>query len=102
MSAAIVHDASWFLFKFSAIPEDEWCVGEFCEYGAGGKIRHCALGHCGVSLRSESVEGHALAKALNEKVGAINDGSYPEFSALGKTPKARILAALRQAKAEGR
>ncbi len=53
--------------------------------------KFCALGHCHGHVGSE--EASYLIDILNYKVGPINDGLHPNYQQ--STPKARILAALR-------
>lgn len=39
------YNATYFLAKFKAIPDQEWTTGEYRRV-IEGKVRHCALGHC--------------------------------------------------------
>lgn len=95
------YDASYFIAKFEAIPEEKWCTDGFTN-DAG---QCCAAGHCG--LRNDSdwtpgMEAYALDQIFDDlDVVSVNDGKdsrYPQ-----PTPKQRILAALRdiQAKEQG-
>lgn len=89
------YDKAYFIAKFEAIPEDKWCVNTFTD----GDGRCCAQGHCGD--RSHIVappECMALKSLLfgefdGTVVSAVNDGNDPRYQQ--PTPKARILAALR-------
>lgn len=92
------YDKQYFIAKFSAIPDDQWCEDVLTD-----RQRHCALGHCGVThLSDEGVgltdEAAALegllpwTKGESSATGAINDGKHPLYQQ--ETPKARILAAL--------
>jgi len=89
----VKYDALYFIKKFEAIPEDQWCAGIF--YDDLG--RKCAYGHCGVEfgLRTWTEEGHALKRLfiyeLGEDVARVND----HLEKFGKKPKERILNALR-------
>lgn len=91
------YDADYFIYKFKAIPEGEWCKGKF-KYSN----KFCALGHCGA--RTGYVKGIPEADALSdlfeknicEELVEINDGTSGEY--LQKSPKQRILAALRDIK----
>jgi hypothetical protein len=102
------YDADYFINKFSAILDEQWCIRDFDD----GRGRHCALGHCGVpktfsffsfcGLAGVSPEGAALESLFKcagiDCVGAVNNGriaAYPQG-----TPKARILAALADVKAQ--
>jgi hypothetical protein len=97
------YTVDYFIKKFSAIPAKKWCTGYF-KLGNG----HCALGHCGsVEYGSRAYqhtdEGNALI-GLTSRIGdnqyacitTINDGLDPNFPQ--KTPRGRVLAALRQVK----
>jgi hypothetical protein len=93
-------DANYFIAKFEAIPETDWCVGALskAEEKDGkptGKTLHCALGHC-------ALEEKPVLTSLLEPLGAlsptyINDNWHTGYRQL--TPKQRILAALRDVKA---
>lgn len=86
----------YFIAKFEAIPEEEWCVGH---YNLG--IQHCALGHCGASVKPTAAwpdEAHMLENLVTEySVASINDGEEDDYKQ--PTPRQRILAALRDIKA---
>ncbi len=99
----MIYDVDYFISKFEAIPHNMWTTGTIgTETGP-----KCALGHCrdwsqgfpfGI-VACNSKEGYALDQLMMSKLGInvedINDGcpSYGEF-----TPKARVLAALRDIK----
>lgn len=96
-----VYDVSYFISFFEAIPEDKWCVDELFDGDTA-----CALGHCEVGLFScenwnerqtalinlfmpvSPTSGHAPSVAI------VNDGKHPRYQQ--PTPRARILAALRE------
>lgn len=84
------YDKDYFIRKFEAIPEENWCMNS---YGIAGV--HCAFGHCGSTLKkAKTDESIALASLLPENGTLINDRQntfYPE-----STPKQRILGALRR------
>lgn len=90
------YSVDYFIAKFEAIPEEEWCVGEF-ELGD----KHCAFGHCGMRTNVTSDEAEALNIIFTRSIGAfvtsINDSASNRYPQL--TPKQRILAALRDIKA---
>lgn len=79
----------YFIAKFTAIPEDQWCTG--CLTDESG--RHDAFGHCTGSVFDDKSERHGLSLVLRG-VSAINDqiGDGRRFTQT--TPKQRILAAL--------
>lgn len=91
-------DLDYFITKFSAIPEDQWAIGEFTD--THNPVAHCAFGHCGCSVNNDSTdEGDTLDRLFRDHgllVTAVNDadgsGKAGPFHQL--TPKARILAAL--------
>lgn len=97
----------YFIEKFSAIPDQCWIIGELTD--ENNPNCHCALGHCGVSLTNDSnyvmtEESEALGSIFEylypskldyQRVYNVNDFYNPS---LGKTPKERILTALRRAK----
>ncbi len=77
---------AYFIAKFEAIPDELWCVNHYA--GPGGS--HCAIGHCeGI----HSAEADALRGLLPTPAAGINDGNSSKYQQ--PTPKARILAALR-------
>ncbi len=84
----------FFIKKFSAIPASKWCVGTYTDGD-----RRCALGHCGQVSCLPTAMSDALENLLwrwlpgEMAVCNINDGDSPSFPQ--KTPKARILAALK-------
>ena len=54
---------------------------------------YCAIGHCGVSPLGWTEEGRALNEILCGDTASINDGYNLGYQQT--TPKARVLAALR-------
>lgn len=102
-------DIDFFISKFSAIPDERWCEADF-----NNKLgQSCALGHCGVLRSSELMfdgetdivavhpsraEGRALWEILRCNIGSVNNGGNPRYQQ--PTPRARILAALHDAKAK--
>jgi hypothetical protein len=83
------YTVSYFIEKFSAIPEEIWLINEYERNGS-----KCAFGHCGMrdnnSLQSIP-EAAAFVKIL-QMAAVINDGESSEYQQ--PTPKQRILAAL--------
>lgn len=92
---APVYDAAYFIRKFEAIPDDQWCLVQYVD----DRGRRCAFGHCGVEdddpagSMSRGGEGRALDTLLGGLAHLINDGVYSAYKQ--PHPKARILAALR-------
>lgn len=98
------YDFDFFIEKFSAIPDERWCEGQLTDEHR----RHCALGHCGGlrglfitdrygPIREEFPEAKALRELIGMPIGPINNGEFEAYQQ--PTPKARILAALYDAKA---
>lgn len=103
------YNVSYFIDKFSKIPESLWTIGANGWTGAQGK--YCAGGFCGQTSGENTEESLALTKLFlklpcfknregisnEEVIYYINDGikkqDYPQ-----PTPKARILAALHDIK----
>ncbi len=86
----------YFINKFEAIPEDQWCTGDF-EDTEG---RHCAAGHCGSvygNVGAEATVLYNLISALSIEnpvnIVLVNDGADGRY--MQPTPKQRVLAALR-------
>lgn len=85
------YDKAYFIAKFEAIPEGQWC--ERAYFNAIGQ--HCALGHCGESTGVTEESGaltSLLSLGLGSSTSRINDGEHPDYRQ--PTPKQRILAAL--------
>ncbi len=85
------YDVDYFIKMFKAIPSSQWTA----EVYVNDKGQRCAMGHCWAvtgmrpALR-HLFEGHELKAEL------VNDGL--DFRYLQRTPKARILAALKDIK----
>lgn len=88
----------FFIKRLSAIADSKWTTNTFRD--GDNPAKRCAFGHCGVSWAKMAPMGHALWKMFPSKtsgtpshLASINDcpsKAYPQ-----KTPKARVLAALR-------
>ena len=103
-----VFDVDYFIKKFEAIPEENWCIGSYVL----GELQ-CVLGHCGYRNWLPTEEGQALILIFfgPERIGSIsgvNDGTLSEVRVYGidvpipiprTTPKHRILHVLRAIKA---
>ena len=96
---------NYFIDFFQNIAPHRWTTGTLQE---GETVQKCALGHALTDNRTgevidESV-GNARAEALQSFLDGttelINDGSSG-FDHLGKTPRTRILRALRNRKRTG-
>lgn len=94
------YDVDYFIKKFSAIPRSKWCTNSYMK-----AERRCAFGHCGrgfvwvggAHVFTDTWEAISLEKiVVDGSVASINDGKDPRFPQ--KTPKGRILAALRRIK----
>ncbi len=95
-----------FIAKFEAIPDTLWTTVLYTS--SGDPARHCALGHCGIVCGSEQTEEAAALRALFTAAAApgddsfnvvlVNDCAHRRYQQ--PTPKARILAALRDIKAK--
>lgn len=88
-----------FIDKFSAIPDELWCIGEFTN--TDNPAQHCAYGHLGCRPDDdECEEANALDRLFRDHkllVTAVNDDDGTKWTRLQfkqPTPKARILAAL--------
>jgi hypothetical protein len=97
---------SYFIKFFQSIPANQWCIGQTQE--EGGSIKHCALGHAMRNNRttldkttSFSNRSNVLNGFLANETADINDNQDGRYSILGKTPKVRILRALRNRKRYG-
>lgn len=97
----IIYTVDYFINFFSKIPAAKWLTGAY--HRPGGC---CALGHCGyryscTGLTVPTQRGEALIALfphprVTASVSNVNDGITKEFPQ--KTPKGRILAALRKIK----
>jgi hypothetical protein len=100
------YNADYFIKKFKAIPAKLWCEGDYTDGD-----RHCALGHCGTQsgeLKDKHTpEGRELWRIIGRvtenqtwnPAALVNDGCCDDYKQ--KSPKARILAALKDAKEQG-
>lgn len=85
----------YFLKKFKKIPNNKWLEGS---YHNPEKTKFCALGHCGVDVGTSTGEGFGIMDFLGDEyaIAQINDGFHRGYHQ--KTPRLRILAALRKIK----
>lgn len=89
----------YFIAKFEAIPDAQWHVGHYRD--PQNPARRCALGHCrnskegaAFSFEESTDEEMALHGLLaGSGPAVVNDGKVSRYQQ--PTPKARILAALR-------
>lgn len=88
------YDVDYFIEKFTGIPSRLWCMGTLTdEHG-----RHCALGHCYASENGliSSDKLRDLFTRYSHNVVLTNDDNMDYNLGQGrKTPRGRILAALR-------
>lgn len=105
-----IYTADYFLRKFTSIPEELWCIGNYTD--PKDPCKHCALGLCGAREKGPMVlgeyeevhtaESHYLMMMVLSELGwpftvsRINDRQTARFPQ--ETPKQRILAALRYIK----
>ncbi len=96
------YNAAYFIKKFKDIKSTKWTTGTVCAPDG----RRCALGHCGATLEatgygySHTAESTALkniADGLAKDIMCVNDDFYRRL----KTPRARVLAFLRDAIKKG-
>lgn len=81
---------TYFIEKFTSIPEIFWTTGTFTD---GAKC--CALGHCGARWLIATKESNALEAIFRDNklsVSRLNDAPSTDFHQ--DSPKLRILAAL--------
>lgn len=92
------YDYDYFIRKFEAIPDEQWAIRA---YVAGDS--RCAFGHCGMTNHG-AIPKIPECAALRELIGGnhlvtrINDGVESGYDQ--PTPRARILAALHDAKSK--
>ena len=89
------YNADFFIEGFTDIPDKFWCTG----VDDNGKWKFCALGHLGIPSPEAKALSYLLIKAVGDGAFPINDGLVKKYSQ--PTPKARILAALEDAKKKG-
>ncbi len=90
------HQVKFFIQKFEAIPEEQWCVN----HASLGVNQHCALGHAGLReggfgvahVTPECTVLSNLFKREPHGIPYINDGNNKKYQQ--RTPKQRVLAAL--------
>jgi hypothetical protein len=87
---------SEFIAFFEAIPDDKWCKSEF-QNDAG---QCCARGHLGETAGYVTHDSDDLERLFFRHLGCsaalVNDGEHTASRFHQTTPKARILAALRE------
>lgn len=93
---------NYFIDKFNAIPEDQWCINHQLDT----KGRRCALGHANEGSWAEGTalqnlflkhkiyypKSYTCSGAIYHGVAAVNNGIHPAYKQ--STPKQRILRAL--------
>ena len=90
-----LEQARYFIKKFDAIPDRNWTTDNYQNGDA-----YCSMGHCGESNNGRSEESRLFANLFfgGPNVININDGDSKEYQQA--TPKARILAALKDKEKE--
>lgn len=92
-------DAKYFIDKYAIIPENIWLTGVY-QITIDGTKHCCALGWLGVDMGQHGgEEEEALRRIIQGPVSQVNDGKHPDYQQ--PTPKARILAALEDARKAG-
>lgn len=97
-----MYTMDYFINKFSAIPEDQWCIGVTTDTAG----RHDVWGHCGEEEEGLATdEGAALFRMVAGRLilSNVNDGEDDGFTMnnlWGATPRKRIIAALVSIKKE--
>lgn len=87
------YTASFFIKKFKAIPARLWTTGQYHNEETG---RRCAIGHCKPPSQNALIDlFHDKGLVVISVNDCCNDQRFPQ-----KTPKARILAALRYIKSK--
>ena len=91
------YTAEYFIQKFQAIPPGRWTTRRYFD---DRHLRHCALGHCGCTGVIDTKESLALGSLFRlgglPNVASVNDGLIcASLDFKQKTPRGRILAALR-------
>jgi len=97
---------NYFIDFFQNIPDHQWCIEQNQK---GDTVQHCAQGHVlrdarttfSKSNRRNTVRLNALNAFLGRNVVSINDDTGNSYSELGKTPRGRVLTALRNRKRTG-
>jgi len=84
----MTYDINYFINKFQAIPEKEWCRGLYVD----NRGRKCAIGHC----NQDEKEKFALRNIMNAQVTNVNDNIGNKFLYLGNHPKTRIINKLKE------
>lgn len=95
-----MYNLNYFIEKFEAIPEEQWCVGTT----DNGRGQHCALGHCGMdnySSLKEVPEALALKDlTIHRGISVVLTNDMMSGMYRQSTPKQRILAMLYGIKAK--
>lgn len=92
------YDADYFIEKFKKIPANKWTTG-ILENEKGQK---CALGHCGLGGANSIDNTESLFlrnlffEYLNSVLSNVNDDLHTQYTQ--KSPKTRVLAALKDIK----
>lgn len=103
--ASIKINARYFIAKFEAIPEDEWCTGVYRQAGQCDALGHCYAGvRCwtsGADALTSIFEAAANVGAIpNSVVIACNDGDG-QWVDYESSPKRRMIKALSAARGVG-
>jgi hypothetical protein len=96
---------NYFIEFFRSIPDHQWTTG----VEQHNTVQHCAIGHAlrdrRTNLSNTSRPANTRLDALNNFLGTdawrVNDGTETGYASLGKTPRGRMLCALRNRKRYG-
>lgn len=92
------YTVDYFENKFKKINNNRWITGQYYNQN---KTKFCILGHCGVTMIKSTHEAMALFKLFKKVTVDIidmNDGRDEKYRQ--KTPRSRVLAALRDIRKE--
>lgn len=97
---------NYFIDFFQSIPDHQWCMGTNQK---DGTVQHCAQGHIlrdqrtnlSNTTRQATTRLNALNAFLGTSVVSINDNGDFNGVKLGRTPRGRVLKALRNRKRYG-
>lgn len=96
------YTVDYFIDKFSKIPNKFWITGRF-DAPTVDHVKHCVLGHCwrkvgGPHTQESKALRNLFAEYFHTKPWMINDSRFSNNQFPQKTPRGRILAALKKIK----
>lgn len=88
------YTVDYFIKKFNKTHHSQWCTNILHN---AKRTKFCVVGHCGESIDNfGTTESYSIMAVLGNKATDINDGRIDKYQQ--KTPRSRILAALRDVK----